>query len=237
METAFQFKKFSLHQDRCAMKVGTDGILLGAWASLPADPERILDIGAGTGLIALMLAQRSPATQIDAVEIDDDAFEQCVENFEASPWADRLFCYHASFEEFSEEVEAPYDCIVSNPPFYTETVSGRNAGRDQARQSRSLPFESLLTGITKLLSPQGVFSTIVPYKEEARLCDLAASFSLYPGRVTRVKGNPGSPLIRSLLSFDRGRVPPRINTLVIEEGRHEYTEPYRQLTADFYLNM
>lgn len=237
METAFQFKKFSIHQERCAMKVGTDGVLLGAWAGLPAAPEKILDIGAGTGLIALMLAQRSQAAQIDAVEIDADAFEQCVENFEASPWADRLFCYHASFEEFLEEAEEHYDCIVSNPPFYTETVSGRNAGRNRARQNRSLPFDRLLEGIKGLLSPKGVFSTIIPYKEEHRLCELAASLSLYPRRVTRVKGNSGSPFIRSLLEFEMARVLPQINELVIEEGRHAYTGQYRQLTRDFYLNM
>ena len=110
----FKFKEFSIHQDQCAMKVGTDGVLLGAWASLDKQPESILDIGAGTGLIALQLAQRSSAETIDAIELDNDAYEQCVANFEASPWGDRLFCYHAGFDEFVDEMDDSYDLIVSN---------------------------------------------------------------------------------------------------------------------------
>lgn len=118
MNTPFRFKQFSIQQDKCAMKVGTDGVLLGAWTSLEDNPYAILDIGAGTGLISLMLAQRSQATIIDAIEIDAEAYEQCVANFEQSIWNDRLFCYHAGLDEFVDEIEDQYDLIVSNPHLF-----------------------------------------------------------------------------------------------------------------------
>ena len=116
----FTFKQFAIEQDRCAMKIGTDGVLLGAWAPIDNHPFSILDIGTGTGIIALMLAQRSAAQQIDALEIDEAAYEQATDNFENSPWNDRLFCFHAGLDEFIEEPEDEYDLIVSNPPFYSE---------------------------------------------------------------------------------------------------------------------
>lgn len=116
-DKAFKFKEFIVNQDKCAMKIGTDGVLLGAWTSLNHEPNSILDIGSGTGIIALQLAQRSDAETIDALEIDDNAYEQSVENFENSDWGDRLFCYHASLEEYAQEVDDKYDLIVSNPPF------------------------------------------------------------------------------------------------------------------------
>jgi len=165
MSKPFYFKQFAVHQDRCAMKIGTDGVLIGAWTSLDNNPMSILDIGAGTGLIALMLAQRSNAETIDAIEIDEDAYEQCVENFEASPWGDRLFCYHAGLDEMVDEIEAPYDLIISNPPFYTEDVSSGNSSRDKARQNSALPFDELLASIPKLLSPTGIFSVVIPFRK------------------------------------------------------------------------
>ncbi|WP_046287443.1 tRNA1(Val) (adenine(37)-N6)-methyltransferase [Zobellia galactanivorans] len=233
----FKFKQFTVDQDRCAMKVGTDGVLLGAWTSLESAPESILDIGAGTGLIALMMAQRSLADTIDALEIDEDAYEQCVSNFEASDWGDRLFCYHAGLDEFVEEWEDPYELVVSNPPFYTEEVSSGNASRDNARQNQSLPFDELLEGVAKLMAPEGTFATIIPYKEEAAFLQLADSFKLYPQRITRVKGSPTSEIKRSLLQFARTKSTPLTDELTIEIGRHEYTDAYVALTKDFYLKM
>ncbi len=126
MSKSFQFKEFTVQQDRCAMKIGTDGVLLGAWASLNHFPNSILDIGTGTGVIALQLAQRSSAELVDALEIDDDAYEQAMSNFETSPWGDRLFCYHAGFNEFTEEIDDTYELIVSNPPFYSENYKSNN---------------------------------------------------------------------------------------------------------------
>ena len=148
------------------MKIGTDGILLGAWVSLINKPFSILDIGAGTGIIALQLAQRSNAEMIDALEIDENAFEQCVDNFENSPWGDRLFCYHASLEEFVEEIAEIYDLIISNPPFYSEDYKTADESRDIARFTDALPFDELIESASLLLSDEGIFAVIIPRKEE-----------------------------------------------------------------------
>jgi len=233
----FKFKEFTIHQDQCAMKVGTDGVLLGAWASLHNVPESILDIGAGTGVIALQLAQRSIAETIDAIELDDDAYEQCVSNFEASPWGDRLFCYHAGFDEFVDEMDGKYDLIVSNPPFYTEEVASGSQSRDSARQNSSLPFEELVQGVSRFLTENGIFSVIIPFKEEDSFIALANKVGLFPMRITRVKGNPDSDFKRSLMEFNFNKKEPVIDDLVIETARHQYTEEYIKLTQAFYLKM
>ena len=234
----FQFKQFSLEQDRCAMKIGTDGVLLGAWTPIKNNPFSILDIGAGTGVIALMLAQRSNAEQIDAIEIDENAYEQCVENFEASPWSDRLFCFHAGLDEFIEDPEDEYDIIISNPPFYSEDFKTDNYQRDLARFQDALPFEDLVEAADLLLSENGVFAVIIPYKEEERFIDLCAEVELFPVKVTRVKGSHNTPIVRSLVAFKRYELSVLdADELVIEINRHEYTEDYINLTKDFYLKM
>jgi len=233
----FKFKQFSVLQDRCAMKIGTDGVLLGAWTSLVHQPCTILDIGAGTGIIALMLGQRSDAELIDSIELDEDAYEQCVENFEASPWGDRLFCYHAGLDEFVDEIEEQYDLIVSNPPFYTEEVSSKDISRDIARQNSSLPFDELIDGVSKLLAPKGVFSMIAPFKEQNSIIDLASKVNLFPQRITQVQGNPQSGFKRVLLEFTSTEKDYTTNTLVIEKARHDYSKEYIDLTREFYLKM
>lgn len=236
--TNFSFKKFSIQQDRAAMKVGTDGVLLGAWAPIPQNIFSILDIGAGTGLIALMLAQRTNAEQIDALEIDEDAYEQAVENFENSPWGDRLFCYHAGLDEFIEEPEDEYDLIVSNPPFYSEDYKTSSEQRDLARFQDALPFEDLVEAADLFLSENGIFALIIPFKEEAKFIALARDFELYPFKITHVKGTPTAEIKRSLLAFtrDSNKIIEQ-NVLIIENSRHNYTEEYIALTKDFYLKM
>lgn len=226
------------------MKIGTDGVLLGSWASVYENTYSILDIGAGTGVIALMLAQRSMAENIEAIELDDDAFEQCTENFEASDWADRLFCFHAGFDEFVDEYtsEEPdemelYDLIVSNPPFYTEEVSSGDLARDNARQNTSLPFDELVSGVAKLLAKQGSFATIIPFKEENQFIQLAHKNQLYPNRITRVRGTANTEIKRSLLEFTFVKKEITTTELVIEKERNMYTQDYINLTKDFYLKM
>lgn len=234
----FQFKQFSLEQDNCAMKIGTDGVLLGAWAPVEQHPFSILDVGTGTGIIALMLAQRSAAQQIDALEIDENAYEQATDNFENSAWNDRLFCFHAGLDEFMEEPEDEYDLIVSNPPFYTEDYKTNDEQRDLARFQDALPFEDLIEAADLLLSENGIVAVIIPYKEEDRFLTIAKEFELYPTKITRVKGTPTSEIKRSLLALCRNKTTNfSIDELTIEIARHEYTPEYIALTQDFYLKM
>ncbi|OUR94793.1 tRNA (adenine-N(6)-)-methyltransferase [Flavobacteriales bacterium 34_180_T64] len=219
------------------MKIGTDGVLLGAWTSVVHQPFSVLDIGSGTGILSLMLAQRSDAELIDAIEIDAKAYEQCVENFEQSLWGDRLFCYHASLEEFTNEIEDKYDLIISNPPFYSEDYKTENTPRDLARFTDAMPFEHVLDSVSKLLSENGLFSVVIPYKEESNFKSLALAAGLFPKRILNVKGTPKSEFKRSLIEFTRIQCVVKMETLIIETSRHQYTEAYISLTNDFYLKM
>lgn len=233
---AFRFKQFSIEQDRCAMKVGTDGVLLGAWTDLSEQPASILDIGTGTGLIALMLAQRSVAGLIDALEIEPNAYEQAVENFERSEWSDRLFCYHASLQEFVSEIDGKYDLIVANPPFYNSTFKTLAPNRALARHTTALTYDELLSATTRLLTDKGSCAFIIPFKEETHFLDLAAGNGLHPYRITHVKGHENAVIKRSLiqLSFDNAEYHP--NVLTLESERNKRTAEYQKLVNDFYLN-
>ena len=237
MAKPFQFKQFSVAQDRCEMKVGTDAVLLGAWSALDHMPNTILDIGSGTGILALIMAQRSTAELIDALEIDSDAYEQCVHNFETSDWGDRLFCYHASLDEFVDEIEDTYDLIISNPPFYTDHFKSRNEARNKARFEDALPFEELLTSVSKLLSVTGQLNVIIPFSEEINFISLAENVDLYPIRILRVRGQEESPVKRSLISFTFQENKIEVSELTIEITRHHYTHDYINLTKDFYLKL
>ena len=237
MNKPFQFKQFTIEQDRCAMQIGTDGVLLGAWVSIENNPFSILDIGAGTGVIALQLAQRSDAEMIDALEVDDNAYEQCVDNFENSPWGDRLFCYHASLGEFIEEIEDKYDLIVSNPPFYSEDYKTSDESRDLARFNDSLPFDELIFSASQLLSEEGIFAVVIPRKEEEGFLKMAEQENLFAKRICRVKGNETSQEKRSLIEFSFEKSIPKIENLTIETSRHKYTEEYISLVNEFYLKM
>ena len=233
----FDFKQFSVQQDRCAMKIGTDGVLLGAWVSLEKKPQSILDIGAGTGIISLQLAQRCFAETLEAIEIDEDAFEQCVLNFENSPWGDRLFCFHASAQEFAAEMEEEYDLIISNPPFYSDTYKSEDNQRNTARFTDTLPFKDLVIFAYQFLSEKGIFALILPRKEEENFIALASEVGLFPKRICRVKGNLTSEVKRSLLEFTFEKIKIIKEELTLETSRHVYTEAYKKLVKDFYLKM
>ncbi|MGV9003330.1 tRNA1(Val) (adenine(37)-N6)-methyltransferase [Flavobacterium sp.] len=234
----FHFKQFTVQQDKCAMKIGTDSVLLGAWCPIDNKPYSVLDIGTGTGILSLMLAQRSDAQQIDALEIDEEAYEQSVENFETSPWSDRLFSFHAALDEFIDEPEDEYDIIISNPPFYAEDYKTDNSQRDLARFQEAMPFEDLIEAADLLLSENGIFAVIIPFKEEERFINLCGELELFPIKVTRVKGTSTTEIKRSLLAFKRYELSVLMaDELVIESNRHEYTDDYINLTKDFYLKM
>jgi tRNA1Val (adenine37-N6)-methyltransferase len=233
----FEFKQFSIQQDRCAMKIGTDGVLLGAWVSLENNPESILDIGAGTGILSLQLAQRCLAETLEAIEIDEDAFEQCVVNFENSPWGDRLFCFHASAQEFAAEMEEEYDLIISNPPFYSDEYKSDDSKRNTARFTDTLPFKDLAIFAYQFLSEKGTFALILPRKEEENFIALASEVGLFPKRICRVRGNPTSEVKRSLMEFTFEKSEIIKEELTIEISRHVYTEAYKNLVKDFYQKM
>jgi tRNA1Val (adenine37-N6)-methyltransferase len=194
-------------------------------------------VGSGTGLIALMLAQHFFAETIDAVELNDDAYEQTVENFENSDWGDRLFCYHSSFQQFTEEIDDNYDLIISNPPFYTSTYKELDRDRALARHNESLPFEELLYGTSKLLSDTGTCAFIIPFEEEKSFIKIANQNKLFPNRITRVRGNKKAIIKRSLLQLSKVKAEIEINELIIEIARHIYTDTYKNLVKDFYLKM
>lgn len=239
----FQFKQFTISQDQCAMKIGTDGVLLGAWVSIDHQPQSILDIGAGTGIIALQLAQRSFADTIDAIEIDDEAHAQCMSNFEQSPWGDRLFCYHASVQEFASELEEKYDLVISNPPFFRAPNTSENKkdhpneARAAARFTDTLPFQHLVVCAEHLLSEKGIFAAVLPEEETGSFIELAKSSGLYLKRICKVRGTKTAPVKRCLLEFSRRQTKKISEALTIEISRHEYTEAYKNLVKDFYLKM
>ncbi|NQY68699.1 MAG: methyltransferase [Flavobacteriales bacterium] len=234
----FAFKEFTVHHDRCAMKVGTDGVLIGAWAKLD-NPLRVLDIGAGTGLVSLMMAQRHPKVVIDAVEIDEDAFNQCKENFDRSKWKGRLQVFHAPFQEFYKASQSQYDLIISNPPFFTGGVESLDEKRNLARISNSLSFNVLANGAGKLLVKEGRLALIIPVECEDEIIGKMKNDGLIVNRITRVRGREGVPLKRCLIEFEKSEedLPIYANELIIEKSRHDYTSDYIKLTKSFYLNM
>lgn len=230
----FQFKQFSILQDKSAMKVGTDGVLLGAWIPVK-NATHILDIGAGTGLIALMLAQRNSKAKVDAIEIEENAFLEAQYNFKNADWKDRLKVFHSSLQDFKTSVK--YDLIVSNPPYFTDTFKNNNTEKALARHVDNLSFQELLSSTVSLLTKNGTCAFIVPFTEEENFISLAKENHLFIQQITRVKGRVDLPFKRSLLCFMKVACQCLENELVVEIDRHLYTEDYIKLTKPFYLKM
>lgn len=267
MNPGFRFKQFFVRHDRCAMKVGTDGVLLGAWApsrsaiaatdaacgikgdnasALPTTTcvvsgtpiYRILDVGTGSGLIALMLAQRCPEAQIAAIDIDPDAVAQARENFAASPWSDRLHVAQSSLQELSNQ-SFVYDLIVSNPPYFTASLKNPDAARCTARHNDTLPFSVLIAESAKRLAPDGTLALIVPAEAEAELQSLAEAHSLHCTHRCYVHPKPGRPAKRVLLAWQHAvasAIHGGLTThLTLEDDHGARSLDYQQLAKDFYL--
>lgn len=230
----FRFKQFAIQQDRTPMKVGTDGVLLGAWAELEHSTH-ILDIGTGTGLIALMAAQRNPVAFIDALEIEPNACEQARENIGASPWAERITVIPTALQDYTSP--SIYDCILCNPPFFNSSTKTPDQGRTLARHDDTLPHPVLIEHTSRLLTPEGIFCLILPVKEALEAILYARQHRLFPQRITQVLPNPGKPPKRLLIQFARHETETQTDELVIEFSRHQYTPEYIRLTRAFYLNM
>ncbi len=233
--TYFSFKQFTIHHDACAMKVGTDGVLLGAWCTIPTHGST-LDIGSGTGLIALMMAQRG-AVQVDAVEIDPSATAQAKGNVAASPWAERITVYGDDIVGYATTCTTRYEQIVSNPPYFQLSLLPEKAERQVARHTLTLTYESLLRCATQLLSPTGRIALVFPTDVEAVLLQLAEQEGLTLVRRMHVKGNSQVAVKRTLAEWSRIAHPLQEETLTIEVARHQYSDAYIALTKDFYLNM
>jgi len=231
----FQFKKFLVNQDKCAMKVGTDGVLLGAWCSVPLKEGRVLDIGTGTGLLALMVAQRTPKAQIDAIEIDEASFQQAQKNILASEWRKRINVVHISFQDYAVTTDNSYDHIVCNPPFFSNSKKAAFRERNLARHDDPLNSSALMKYSQKLMSDRGILSIIIPYERMDEMVHLASMNKLWLFRVACVRSVPQKPVKRALLEFSMSEGNISEEEIIIEEyGRHGYSERYRELTRDFY---
>lgn len=213
------------------MKVGTDGVLLGAWAPECIAGGRILDIGTGTGVMAIMAAQRNPSARIVGVEIDEMSALQARENAEASPWADRVEIVNADIRSY--EAAAPFDLVISNPPYFVDSLKSPDSGRTTARHTVSLDFGELMSAVERLLAPDGRFAVIVPAEAASRV---VASGCLALRRRCDVRSKPSAGPIRTMMEFAAGYCgAPEFSELTIGDGKGGYTAEYVALTRDFYL--
>lgn len=232
----FRFKQFAIEQDRTAMKVGTDGVLLGAWCRVPreATSSRILDIGTGTGLIALMLAQRSAMSRVVGVEVDEASWSQAVENVERSPWSGRVEIVKSPIQEF--ETAERFDLIVSNPPYFIDSLLSPDASRTNARHTTTLTFEELIGSVLRLLSDGGCFAVILP-TAESQLFDEVLQGRMTLSRRCFVKGREDLEVKRVMSEYQLScnDESAAMEELTIERERHQYTDEYRELTREFYL--
>ena len=231
----FQFKQFTVHHNRCAMKVGTDGVLLGAWTNIE-NARRIIDIGTGTGLIALMLAQRCPQTTISGVDICENAVSQAKENVQNSPFSEKIDIEHSSVQDFAEHNTHVFDLAVSNPPFFANSLPSPTRERTLARHTETLSLSSLFTSAVQLLSAEGRFSIIYPVDQLREVLDCAVSQGFFLLRQTTVFPTPHARPKRVLLEFSKKtHCTPVYNELVIEVERHQYSDDFRGLVGAFYL--
>ncbi|MGM3175923.1 tRNA(1)(Val) (adenine(37)-N(6))-methyltransferase TrmN [Dickeya lacustris] len=233
----FTFKQFFVAHDRCAMKVGTDGVLLGAWTPL-CDESRVLDIGCGSGLIALMLAQRSDDhVLIDGVELDGAASQQARENVAASAWAHRINIHQQDIQHYAAQTMSRYSLIVSNPPYFSPGVPCGDEQRAAARYTTTLPHQTLLQSAERLLLSEGRFCLVLPIQVAQPFVTLAQQRGWYAGQWVDVADNPSRPFNRVLLTLVREPVTLTRATLVIRDEPRQYSAPFRALTQAFYLSM
>lgn len=233
----FNFKQFGIRQEYSGMKVGTDSILLGAWVNTQ-NVRKLLDIGTGTGILALMMGQRSKAI-IDAVEINKNACLEASNNIKSSPWEERIRIIESSFKDFYQAkkvTKSQYDLIILNPPYYSDSIPARTSERTQARHNSTLTTSELLKGVEVLLKPVGRLCLILPYTEGTKFVGEAKKAGLFLERLLQVKSNPNKPVHRLVMEFGRLPGKPEELELTIRNEDQGYTNEYVNLTKDFYLN-
>jgi len=234
--TSFAFKQFTIKQDKCAMKVGTDAVLLGSWV-MPNGSKYVLDIGTGTGVISLMLAQKTQA-HIDAIDIDEDAVWQAKQNVSDSKFSQQISVAKSSLQEYAKNTTRKYNLIVTNPPYFEQSLKSSDEQRSHARHADVLPFEELLDGVLKLLDEKGKFCLILPTLEAEKFRALAEKRGLHLSKLLRVKSRIDKETDkRHLMQFEIKPTEFSETTIAIElSERHQYTEEYKDLTKDYYIN-
>jgi tRNA1Val (adenine37-N6)-methyltransferase len=231
----FHFKKFSIDDSKAAMKIGTDAVLLGAWTPYSSE-TRILDIGTGSGILALMMAQRNRQTKIDAIEINPDASALAQQNVNLSPWPEQVHIFGTSLQDFSKHKEYIYSLIICNPPFFTGSLKAPDKIRSLARHNDTLPVRELLEITSKLLTENGKAAFIIPADAFEDWITKALKVSLYPAQVTKVRSSVNHSPHRVMVVFSRKENPAIVeNELCIYRSKNVYSEEYRELTKDFYL--
>ena len=234
-ETSFHFKQFAIHQDKCAMKVGTDAVLLGSWVQT-GKASSILDIGTGSGVIALMLAQKCN-TLIDAIDIDETAYLQSSQNFKTSAWSNRLKSLHLSLQEFSKVHDGNYDLIVTNPPYFHHASKPAEESRLNARHHDLLTFDELLAGVRKLLKTDGRFFVILPCKEGLEFLDKAQRIELFCNHILRIKTKADKNEKRLIMEFGFHFGVMEEKEIIIQEEDGSFTQDYIDLTRDYYIHL
>ena len=237
ISSPFQFKKFKVEQVGASHAIGTDAVLLGAWADV-AGAQRMLDIGTGTGVVALMLAQRvhpAPASQIIALDIHPPSAALAQINFDASPWAACLQSVEISVQDYAQSADRPFDLIVSNPPFFSDRTVSPDPVRRLGRHTATLPPQDLLEAVGRLLALHGRFCVVLPAPEAQRLCELAVPMGLYWTKITRVRSRPEKPVERWLIQLERDPYPFEQTEMLIYAQAEQHSIDFQNLTRDFYL--
>ena len=231
----FRFKQFTIYQDRTAMKISTDGIVLGACCEF-GKAKKVLDVGTGTGLLSLMAAQKSLA-DITAVEINQDAYNQAIENVKKSKFASRIKIVNGDFIKLFSDSAEHFDYIVSNPPFFRNSLKSSSQGRSIARHEDSLPFEKFVPTVARLLTSGGTFSVILPESERLYFNRLCIANGMHICGKTIVKSFENSDPLRVILHFSKSFLPMKQEVLVIYSTQNVYTQQFKNLVKDFYINV
>lgn len=231
----FRFKQFTIHQDSCAMKVTTDACLFGAWAnSKISSAETLLDVGAGTGLLSLMLSQNR-SIKIDAIEIEPSCYGQLSQNIQSSSFSSNINAIHGDIKEW--DTATRYNVVISNPPFYEKQLRSDQVGVNLARHGDGLTLDALFSHAKRLMSSQGFFYVLMPFYRKAECMDMASQYQLFPVSIADVKQSPFHDPFRVMIQFSTTMSDTETETIIIKKNASEYSDAFKLLLAQYYLNL